>query len=213
MPDPFDSPRRTTDGGPSTGPLLLPKPRLSPLPSSVAGDVDAARRGVSSAWTAIFRRYNRLVVATARRYGLNLAECEDTAQTTWLSLYQHIDQLRDDAALAGWLVTTAAREAQRSARRRTRETPTESIQDQAEVDSPDVVDLLTRRASVEAMRRCIGRLPKREREVVESLLDPQTLSYQQIGTRLGMPIGSIGPIRQRALRRLHALLTDEAAAS
>lgn len=209
MPFPPDPARPTCDDSPGAG--------SPPLPDPVTGDgvaaVAAARLGVPSAWTWLFRRYNPLVVATARRYGLNPTECEDAAQTTWMSLFENIGQLREDAALGGWLATTAAREAQRSARRRARETPTDEIQDRPQAPGPDVVDLLARRATIEAMRRCIGRLSERERELVESLLDPQPASYRQISTRLGMPIGSIGPTRRRALRKLQTLLADGEAAS
>ena len=206
---PRDPARPIFDGGSAIS--LLPQP--GPEADDGLATVAAARLGVSSAWTSLFRRYNPLVVATARRYGLNPAECEDAAQTTWMSLFENIDQLRADAALGGWLVTTAAREAQRSARRRSRETPTDEMQDQPQAGGPDVVDMLARRGTIEAMRRCIGRLSERERDLVESLLDPQEPSYRQISIRLGMPIGSIGPTRRRALRKLHTLLTEEEAVS
>jgi DNA-directed RNA polymerase specialized sigma24 family protein len=34
------------------------------------------------------------------------------------------------------------------------------------------------------------------------LLDEPELSYEEVGRRLGLPIGSIGPTRQRSLSRL-----------
>jgi DNA-directed RNA polymerase specialized sigma24 family protein len=46
------------------------------------------------------------------------------------------------------------------------------------------------------------RLPARDQRLLRMLVaDPQP-SYEEIGTALAMPIGSIGPTRGRALRRL-----------
>lgn len=49
-------------------------------------------------------------------------------------------------------------------------------------------------------------LPGRERQLVELLLDPAQPTYAQISEQLGTPMGAIGPVRHRAIRRLRALL-------
>jgi DNA-directed RNA polymerase specialized sigma24 family protein len=41
---------------------------------------------------------------------------------------------------------------------------------------------------------------------VELFLEPEPLTYREISARLGIPVGSIGPVRGRALRRLRGLL-------
>jgi DNA-directed RNA polymerase specialized sigma24 family protein len=51
-------------------------------------------------------------------------------------------------------------------------------------------------------------LPPRKRALIELLLEPDSPSYQEISRRLGMPVGSIGPVRQRALHRLRARLEE-----
>ncbi|WP_448643014.1 hypothetical protein [Geodermatophilus sp. URMC 63] len=42
---------------------------------------------------------------------------------------------------------------------------------------------------------------------MELLLASPAISYQEIGARLGMPVGSIGPTRARILARLRGALT------
>ena len=45
-------------------------------------------------------------------------------------------------------------------------------------------------------------LPARHRQLMTVLLTQPELDYRQIGQLLSMPVGSIGPIRARALARL-----------
>ena len=45
-----------------------------------------------------------------RRYRLDRADAEDVGQSVWLRLLEQLEKIRDRAALAGWLATTARRE-------------------------------------------------------------------------------------------------------
>jgi DNA-directed RNA polymerase specialized sigma24 family protein len=53
----------------------------------------------------------------------------------------------------------------------------------------------------EAVRCAVDRLPPRSRRLLELLLAEQR-SYKDVSEILAMPIGSIGPTRERVLRRL-----------
>lgn len=154
--------------------------------------------------------YNGLIIATGLRHGLERSRCDDVAQTTWMRLFQGLDRLRDDAALPGWLITTSTREVFAILRREGRELPTDGErldvpahpeEDGQPWENPD--DVMRGR-----LNDAIRALPERDRRLILDLLDPARFSYLQIGLRLGMPVGSIGPIRQRALRKLRAHLSD-----
>jgi hypothetical protein len=54
----------------------------------------------------------------------------------------------------------------------------------------------------QALERALGDLPERHRELMQALLADPVPSYAEIASRLGVPIGSIGPIRARCLTRL-----------
>jgi DNA-directed RNA polymerase specialized sigma24 family protein len=69
-----------------------------------------AREGDQRAWDAIVERYAPLVWAICRRYRLAGADADDAGQAVWLALVDHIGQIRDPAALPGWLATTTGRE-------------------------------------------------------------------------------------------------------
>jgi RNA polymerase sigma factor (sigma-70 family) len=183
----------------------IPAPRTPP-PAEL---LTAVRRGDQGAWDRLVRTYNGLIVARCLRLGLERARCDDVAQTTWMRLFQNLDRLREDAALSGWLITTSTREAYSIMRREGREVPTED-------DRLDIPDRLDRESEWEVpgqtakdrLLRAIDGLPDRDRCLILALLQPTRASYRQISADLGMPVGSIGPIRQRALRKLRTQLSD-----
>ena len=65
-----------------------------------------------------------------------------------------------------------------------------------------------------AVRAAASYMPAHQRELVAALSVEPALSHRQLSERLGMPIGSIGPTRQRCLERMRkdprvAMLLDE----
>jgi len=65
--------------------------------------VTRARRGDQQAWDALVERYAPLIWSICRRYRLDRADAEDVAQRIWLHFVNHLDVIRDPAAvLAGW---------------------------------------------------------------------------------------------------------------
>ena len=54
------------------------------------------------------------------------------------------------------------------------------------------------------MREGLAELPTAQRDLLLLLAADPPLTYREISTRLGMPIGSIGPTRARTLARLEA---------
>jgi len=72
--------------------------------------------------------------------------------------------------------------------------------DVADPESPESLAIQRERRAT--LRGAVRRLPARQRRVISSLLGQPALTYEQISAALGMPIGSIGPTRERALARL-----------
>jgi RNA polymerase sigma factor (sigma-70 family) len=179
---------------------VVPDPDTDLSPEEL---LPAVCRGEAWAWPALVGRYERLVRAVAARHRLAPDEVSDVVQTTWLRLIQHVEDIRDPRALPAWLGTTAAREAV-AVRRRSRREVTVADVDTAETS--DVEEQLAVLWSGQLLRRAMADLSPRERRLIEILLLPDELSYREIGRRLGMPVGSIGPVRQRAFRRLRRTL-------
>ena len=183
-------------------------------PSDLAVIVAAAARGDERAWKEIVQRFESSVRSFARRHRLGAHDEEEVAQRTWLALLQNIDRIHEPAALAGWIQTTARRESLRVLHDTSRAVPVAEIVTNEAV--PDVnADLQEQRERREAVLETVRRLPPRHHALLELLLREPALSYKEISARLEMPIGSIGPTRERCMMRLRreprvAALMDEA---
>ena len=162
--------------------------------------VHAARRGDQLAWTRLHHEFDSMLRIIARSFRLSRHDVDDVVQNTWIKLHRHIDGIREPSALAGWLVTTVRRESLRLLQSHVREIPTEDpiAGDELHEDGPEV-QLLERERHL-VLSRALASLPDRHRRMMTLLAGDA--GYEEIGTTLGMPMGSIGPIRSRCLVRL-----------
>lgn len=186
----------------------LPTTAARARPAALAAHtITAAARGDHAAWQQLVDRYSSLLWAVTRAHQLNAHEAADVIQTTWLRLIEQLPNINHPNALGAWLATTARRECLRSRRQSTRCQPsdqldTHSDHQQAGADAP-----LLRHERDAALWHAFKRLPPRDQALLRMLTTDPTPSYQQIAAALGIAIGSIGPKRARALKRLHHELT------
>ncbi len=168
--------------------------------------VSAAQEGHQDAWNAIVERFLPLVGAITRQHRLPEADGDDVGQTVWLRLVEHLDGLREPAALPGWIRTTTRHECLRvlAARGRTRAVdPLEDRALDAVTDDAAGADLLVVERR-QALREALAELPAGRRDLLLLLLTDPPLAYAEISARLGIPVGSIGPTRARALEQLRS---------
>ncbi len=172
--------------------------------------VCAAARGDSRAWNTLVGRYVALLWSIAFRHGLNESDAADVVQNTWLRLFEHINDLREPARVGAWLATTAQRESLRIVAQRQR---TVLSDDEATFDGADRLQapldeaLLASELAAEAVA-ALDELPPTWRALVVALTQDPPLTYEEIVTDLGVPIGSIGPTRGRSVRRLRELVAE-----
>jgi RNA polymerase sigma factor (sigma-70 family) len=188
---------------------------------SVPELVTAARDGDQNAWNAIVDRFLPLVTGVIARHRVFGADADDINQTVWLRLVEHLDRLREPDALAGWIATTTRHECLALLRRRSRFTPVDPGSYGAFGDDPeqgDLADDLLREERHQALREALLELPEDRRRLLLVLIQDPPMPYSEISRILGIPVGSIGPTRARALDHLRstgaiqALMADHGSA-
>jgi RNA polymerase sigma factor (sigma-70 family) len=176
---------------------------LAGLPELVARCAEGDR----DALTEMFVRQRTTVFGVARVLRLGPEDVEDLAQTTFGAFADYAHRIRNPDAVPAWFARTARHEGLRILRRQGREIPTDAVPERPYRDDDPVDDELAHRAR--SLQEAIDSLPARDRELVIFLLTRPDASYREISEAIGMPIGSIGPIRGRAFGHLRELLGAE----
>jgi RNA polymerase sigma factor (sigma-70 family) len=175
--------------------------------------------GDERAWAALVERHAPLIWSLCRRYRLDATDTADVGQNVWLLLVNHLGKIRDPAALPGWLATTTRRECTRILNRAQvphvarHEPDAENIPD-GEAETIEQKLLAAERHA--ALREAFTYLSPRDQQLIALLIEDPPVPYAEISTRLGIPVGSIGPNRRRCLDKLRhhpaiaALISTEA---
>jgi RNA polymerase sigma factor (sigma-70 family) len=178
--------------------------------SSVADLLSQVRAGDAAAWEEIVHRYDRLVWAKVRAFRLQDADAFDAVQMTWLRLAENCHRLRYPERLAGWLATTATRECL-GILRQAKHTAAPADAAAANLADPSVgpeqrvVDADTMRL----LRNLLAELPPRGRTLLRALFADTPQPYAEVARTTGIPIGSMGPTRARALQQLRQMLDEQ----
>ncbi|WP_309114700.1 sigma-70 family RNA polymerase sigma factor [Saccharothrix sp.] len=172
-----------------------------------------AKNGDRAALDALVAELTPLIWHVARAAGCTQPEAEDVVQSTWLALLDHMQRIQEPKSLAGWLVVTARRIAQRlrSSQVALDRVASSLVTEQTAagthvVESPETG--LVQDEDHAALWRAFARLPERGQELLRLLTSSGT-SYADVAQSLNMPVGSIGPARTRTLNQLRKLLEEE----
>jgi RNA polymerase sigma factor (sigma-70 family) len=173
--------------------------------------LDAARGGDQAAWQDLVAHYNALVWSVARGYRLSTPDAADAVQMTWLRLVENLDRIRDPERLGGWLATTVRRECLQLLRKSATERPALDESHLAIADDAPPLDaslLLDERDK--ALWQAFASLGEKCRRLLRVLMSSPPPSYQDVSAALEMPVGAIGPTRQRCLTQLRRIVVGDA---
>lgn len=168
-----------------------------------------SRGGEEAAFVALYRRRQGAIYRFILHMSRSTAVAEDVTQEVFLALLREgCGYDPDRGTLSGYLFGIARKLLLRQIERGRVDVPLEAETEDAaipELAVPDnALEDLTRREGIEALRRAIGTLPRRYREVVV-LCDLEEVDYADAAQVLGCPIGTV---RSR-LHRARALLLDK----
>jgi RNA polymerase sigma factor (sigma-70 family) len=174
---------------------LLPDAELASLVRSAAG-------GDEGAWNALVDRFGALVWSIARAHRLGDADASDVSQTVWLRLVEHLDRLRQPERVGSWIAATTRNECLRVLRLSGRQVPVGEEFELADETTPAPGAALFLEERDAALWRAFEALPDRCRSLLQVIVAASPPSYEELSEALDIPIGSIGPTRQRCLDRL-----------
>jgi len=158
-------------------------------------------------WEKLVRRYRRLIYSIPVAYHMPPDQSDEIFQNVSVKLLENLKKLRRVEGLASWLVVTARRECTAYLRHSARwETLDESSDPGETNDPPDIAQTLVMVESEHALALALESIGDPCRSLLAALyLEDPTPSYKEIAGRLGKPVGSLGPTRNRCFSRLRKL--------
>ncbi len=179
----------------------------STLAEQIAERIRRHRAGDAQAMSEIVGRVTPWLHHVAFSCGLSRYSADDVVQSTLESVLAHLPSLRDPACGLAWMSIIARREAIRVSREERRIDPVEDPETlYVETGSADPEQLALAHLSRDVLLRAMAKLSERQRGLLHVLFFDGTYDYAAIASRLGIPVGSIGPTRQRGLIKVRELL-------
>jgi len=164
--------------------------------------VARCRSGDQQAWAELVDRFSRYVYAiSVQAFRLPEADAEDVFQEVFARAYEHLDGLRDDAAVRPWLGQLTRRLCIDRLRATSRERPTAD----EELDLAGSEETLTMLEDALTVHEALSATPEHCREILDRFF-ARDESYRTIGEALDLPAGTIASRISRCLGRLRELL-------
>ena len=188
------------------------KPLLTaPAATEVADDqlVAAVREGSEEAFEVLFRRYRPRIVAYVRGMVSDHARAEDIAQEAFMSALRGLHASSQEIAFRPWMYEIAKNACIDHLRRGRRGTevsidsddfsPQEEGRISQSVSGTDAE--VARRKELESLQMAFGDLPRSQHQILV-MREFEGLSYDRIGSRLGLSRGAVESQLFRARRTL-----------
>jgi RNA polymerase sigma factor (sigma-70 family) len=170
-----------------------------------AGDswlIQRCTTGDEEAWTLLVSRYERFIFSIAMGISNDPEAAADIFQQVCLELYQRLEEIKNLSSLSSWIGTVTRRKSVDYYRAHK---PTEALAEEVQAPPESIPSNFD---NLRTLRRALAALPERNRQLIEMLyIAPAGYSYEEIASRTGIPVASIGPTRLRSLKKLKKLLS------
>jgi RNA polymerase sigma-70 factor, ECF subfamily len=173
--------------------------------------VRRVQRGDKGAFDALVLKYQHKVVKLVMRYVRNPAEAEDVAQEAFIKAYRALAQFRGDSAFYTWLYRIAINTAKNAVVSRDRspvefdldsQNPDESYDMQSRLKDSETPEGLVLTDEIRGtVNAAIEALPEDLRTAI-ILRELEGLSYEEIASTMGCPVGTV---RSRIFRAREAI--------
>jgi RNA polymerase sigma factor (sigma-70 family) len=178
------------------------------LAEVVSAAIRRHQAGDARAMEDLFRAVRPWLHGIGRACRLSTYSADDVVQNTMTVALTHLPGLRDPDAGLAWLSVIARREAIRVSREERRTDPI-GDRDTSTGGGEDPEEIALARMACHELYRAMAQLPERERKLLIFLFFDGARDYASIAREMDMPIGSIGPTRQRGLKKVRTIVNQQ----
>ena len=174
--------------------------------------VAAARAGDQAAFEALVLKYQDRIYRLIQRLVRGSDVVDDLAQEVFIRAYRSLGDFKGESSLYTWLYKIALNLCRNTYRTRSRQPVHEELDEShgsagLEDRGGTPEDEILRMEFWEHLRRGLDELPAEQREAVV-FCDLEGMSYEEMASVMGVPIGTVRSRLHRARLELHELLVE-----
>ena len=181
--------------------------------------IGRAKKGSEAAFASLMEKYESQVYHVAYAVLQNREDAEDASQETFLKVWKTISFFRGDCCFSTWLFRVAKNTAldyaayrnRREALSLSRTDPETGEESETEIEDTDVYlipeEQMMKEETVKEVREALALLSPEHRMIL-TLREFDSLSYQEIGERLGLDIGTVKSRINRAKNNFKKILSE-----
>lgn len=168
--------------------------------------IAAALRGNPHAYGEVVSRHRAGVVNVVYRMCGDAQLAEEAAQEAFLRAWQHLSSYQADRSFRAWIYRIAINAALDALRRKKRLSGLDDLAEESLVeDGPGPEGMLVERELAERVRQALLGLPPASRSVLV-LREYGSMSYAEIASALGIPLGTVMSRLNSARNQLRLIL-------
>lgn len=166
------------------------------------------REGSREAFDELYHKYKNAAIHTAYLITGNLADSEDVVQETFVKVWLHARELRNDSGFKPWMMQILVRTAYRMTKKNRREIPDENVADKMPIsEEASSLDRVIQAEEAERIMTAVRALPVKLRTVVV-LYYYDSFSVKEIAKLLQIMEGTVKSRLHTARRRIKAALEE-----
>lgn len=155
------------------------------------GLVRRLKEGDKASFDLLYEKYKNMALHTAYLITGNLSDSEDVVQDTFVKVWLHCRDLKNEGGFKAWMMQILVRTAYKSGKRKSRELPDEDIMRKADKSQGvSFTEEVIAREEAQIITGAVRALPIRQRAVVV-LYYYQECSVSEIASMLGILEGTV----------------------
>lgn len=167
------------------------------------------REGSKDAFDELYEKYKNMAIHTAYLITGNLADSEDIVQETFVKVWTHIRELKNDSGFRAWMLQILVRTAYRVGKKSRREIlDDEAVERMDKPENNSSLDKIIQLEEAEMISAAVRALPVKLRTVVV-LYYYDSFSVKEIAGTLGLMEGTVKSRLHSARRRMKSMLKDQ----
>lgn len=169
------------------------------------------KEGDKTSFDLLYEKYKDMALRTAYLITGNLSDSEDVVQDTFVKVWLHCRELKNESGFKAWMMQILVRTAYKSGKKKSRELPDEEIMQKADKSQGiSSIEQVIAREEAEMIAVAVRSLPIKQRTVV-ALYYYQECSVSEIAAMLGVLEGTVKSRLHTARKLLRSKLRDREA--